>query len=404
MNYIRSYFISFIVLISSIGTVNWFIDPFGMYWSPVIAGVNEIKPEAGTRSRISKAYQVDKVAPQILIVGNSRVEMGLDPNSKIFAGKRVYNQGMPGAHLIMQVDYAIDAIENNHSIEHVIMGVDFLDFLVNSQQLNSEHQQQNETIRARYQFRLSTLDASANKYSYQGLKEKLAMIFSLDALTASIQTLSKQNATTSSISALGFNSADSYKTIMQTEGIKPLFSQKLNEISARLNSDLVIKTQKDLPYSPKFSHLGRLISTASQHNIKLTLFINPYHYSYLHTLADKGQWQNFMLWKQLVQQYIASQSSSIALWDFSGFNEVINEAVPLDKPKSYMQWFWEPAHYKRELGERMLATLLLDKNDIKFGQRLTETSLAEATNQEARALNNTSNQWQKLKNQLGLAQ
>lgn len=404
MNYIRSYFISFVVLISGIGTFNWFIDPFGMYWSPIITSVNEVKPEAGTRSRIAKAYQVHKAAPQILIVGNSRVEMGLDPNSSAFSGKQVYNQGMPGAHLIMQVDYAIDAIEKNQSIEQVIMGVDFLDFLLNAQQLSSNHQQQNETIRARYQFRLSISDSSTSAYTYQRLKEKLAMVFSLDALAASIQTIAKQNATASSITALGFNTADSYRDIMQTEGIQPLFSQKLNEISTRLNSDLVIRTQKGIPYSPKFSHLGRLIATASKHNIKLTLFINPYHYSYLHTLADKGQWQNFMLWKQLLQHYIASQNSTVALWDFSSFNEVINEAVPLDKPKSYMQWFWEPAHYKRELGERMLATLLLNKKDIEFGRLLTEASLVETTNKDMPALDNTSNQWQTLKSQLSLTQ
>ena len=135
MKYISTYFTSFAIVLFSIATFNWFIDPFGMFWSPQVERVNLVKPEAGKRSRITKAYQVNEIKPDILIVGNSRVEMGLNPNNNNFNGKVVYNQGMPGASVAMQVDYALDAMANNDTIEQLFVGVDFLDFLLSKKQV-----------------------------------------------------------------------------------------------------------------------------------------------------------------------------------------------------------------------------------------------------------------------------
>jgi hypothetical protein len=48
----------------------------------------------------------------------------------------------------------------------------------------------------------------------------------------------------------------------------------------------------------------------------------------------------------------------VRLWDFSGFDAVSTEPVPtLVKRKVDMLWFWEPAHFKRAVGERILAAI-----------------------------------------------
>lgn len=387
-------------MLLSIALFNWFIDPFGMYWSPQVEGVNTVKSEAGKRSRISKVYQVNKINPQILIVGNSRVEMGLNPDNKHFAGKAVYNQGIPGASVAMQVDYAIDAIANNNSIEQLLVGVDFLDFLLTEQQVTNFNTELKSKPKANYTFRLSSQDSDYDLANLFRLKEKMAMIFSLDALSASMNTIFKQNSMVNSINSHGFNYALSYIEIMNTEGITPLFKQKLQEISARLTNKVwKIKAQKSFPFSPTFSHLGRLITFAKQHDIKLTFFINPYHYSYLHTLADNNQWQNFELWKQTLVQYLnTTQVDGFTLWDFSGNNKYVNEKVPLATPKKLMQWFWEPAHYREELGNKMLSTMLTnqDKKKQTFGINLIPTTIKVQLKVNQSNLQKSEPAWQKL--------
>jgi hypothetical protein len=401
MKYMSTYFISFSAVILVIAVFNWFIDPFGMYWSPQVENVNQVKPEAGTRSRITKAYQVNSIKPQVLIVGNSRVEMGLDPTNKHFKNRTVYNQGMPGAGISMQIDYAIDAINNNDTIELLLIGVDFLDFLIDTEEIakfKAQHKSE-----ANYIFRLTSQDKD-DFSSVARFKEKLAILFSLDTFSASISTLFRQSAMVSSITPCGFNSALSYVPTINSEGIKPLFRQKLQEISTRLASKhWNIKAKDTPPYSPNFAHLGRLIEVTQSKNIDVKFFINPYHASYLHTIVENNQWGNFQLWKQTLVQYLNQiQGNDYALWDFSGASRFINEAVPLSNPKTQMQWFWEPAHYRKELGDIMLMNLFTERHDKhdSFGQQLTLNNITDLLKQDKKSLQKHLGEWKGL--QLGL--
>lgn len=404
MKYISTYFTSFAIVLFSIAIFNWFIDPFGMFWSPQIERVNLVKPEAGKRSRITKAYQVNEIKPEILIVGNSRVEMGLNPNNNNFNGKVVYNQGMPGASVAMQVDYALDAIANNDTIEQLFVGVDFLDFLLSEKQALNFKTKNNSLGKTKYNFRLVSQDNS-NLASIARLKEKLTMMFSLDAFSASISTIFQQKSMSSSLNPLGFNNALSYVSIMNSEGIKPLFKQKLHEISTRLTSKpWVIKVQETAPYSPIFAHLGRLIKVAKEKQVNITFFINPYHFSYLHTLYDNNQWSNFQVWKKTLVNYLsAMQGEGFILWDFSGQSNFVNEAVALTNPKQQMQWFWEPAHYKKELGNSILSSLINKfPEHVDFGEKLTLNNIDNINTKEYRRLKEHSSEWQQLKKQLNL--
>jgi len=403
MKYITLYFTSFVILLSSIAAFNWFIDPFAMYWSPRVSFLNQIKPESGTRTRITKAYQIKNIDPEILIVGNSRVEMGLSPKSHIFQSQTVYNQGMPGSHLVMQTDFAIDAIKQSQNIKHLLIGVDFLDFLVTKEQLSHKNNLLDRNIKASYRFRLESFDAEVKHAKISRLKEKLSLIFSLDAFSASVSTIIKQNSLASSIDELGFNSAQSYVQIMKTEGIKPLFTQKLQEISTRLEAPLFITSPKQSFYSPRFKHLTSLIDEAKNKNIKITLFINPYHYSYLHSLAEQDQWSNFLTWKKQLASFIYQTSySNMTLWDFSGFNKIINEKVPLASPKSAMSWFWEPAHYRKELGDKMLAVMLSKSKPAiaDFGRELSLQNINSHIQEDEIEFQQSLISWQQLKKDL----
>ena len=393
MTYLKKVSVSFLLAISFIGIFNWFVDPYGMHWSPKIERVNLIKTEAGNRSRVSKVYQVDKIKPSTLIVGNSRAEMGINPQHPLLKNGGAYNQAIPGAGIEMQVDYAINALEANPSINKILMSVDFLDFLIDSDK------KPNLTPNLpNYAFRLQQFDKLIEHSGFKRAKELSGFIFSLDAFESSLTTLARQSSNVSSINEYGFNSGNTYVEIMKTEGLKPLFQQKLNEVSLRLKKSLVVKIKEVPPYSPKFSKLSELIEYIQSKGIQLILFINPYHYSYLHLIHDNEQFDNFLLWKELLVNFLALKTNqNYTIWDFSNINAIINEKVPLDTPKTHMKWFWEPAHYKEELGDKMLSVMLLNKHGrYPLGKNINTSNIRNINNQDKSNLTTTTSQWQHL--------
>ncbi len=400
MRYLTVMFSIFLTVLVAIASFNWFIDPFAMYWSPQVDGINSVKPEAEKRSRISKAYRIEDVHPQILIVGNSRVEMGLDPNNAVFKGQRVYNQGIPGATIRMQVDYAINAINTEPELTSILMSVDFLDFLLNDNDIDLL--KVNDNAINSYDFRLIQPDDNKIFAQFERLKEKASLIFSLDALVASFKTITSQESLVNHINTEGFNSANLYLSILKTEGIIPLFNKKLTSVTQRLtNQSLGIIAQNTYPYSINFQNLGRLITTAHKKNIQVTFFINPYHFSYLHTLAENKQWDNFNVWKKtLVKYFQNNQDNKVTLWDFSLFNSVINEEVPITNPNQQMKWFWEPAHYKKELGNIMLKQMDFQNNQSNIGIKLNQSNIEQVIQQGDEGLINSQAQWEVLKNDI----
>ena len=75
--------------------------------------------------------------------------------------------------------------------------------------------------------------------------------------------------------------------------------------------------------------------------------------------------------RQLVDKL--KQGEAVKLWDFSGDVAYRRETVP--EPGAAgppLDWFWEPAHYRRELGDLMLQSMLQDSCDLPtgFGVRL----------------------------------
>jgi hypothetical protein len=60
-------------------------------------------------------------------------------------------------------------------------------------------------------------------------------------------------------------------------------------------------------------------------------------------------------------------------WNFSGDSAYIHEVVPPRGVKSGpLHWFWEPSHYRRQLGNLMIEAMLADGCGTQdaFGARL----------------------------------
>jgi hypothetical protein len=91
-----------------------------------------------------------------------------------------------------------------------------------------------------------------------------------------------------------------------------------------------------------------------------------------------GRWALFEEWKRQLADIAAE--FSVPLWDFNAVDSYSTESPPAAHDRrSMLRWFWEPAHYRRELGDLMLGTML-DREcgpsgAGRFGVRLTPVSL-----------------------------
>lgn len=357
--YILRALVGAVLTLLAVGTANWRIDPYGIFGAHQVSGLNVLKPFAGDRGRIAKLYQVQRMKPRGLVIGNSRPEMGLDPDHACWPGsvRPVYNIALPGLSVYRQVRYAQHAIAVG-TVSSLVMGLDFLDFLVPPGRGGDPRQWPIEALEAR----TLLTDANGQKqigFDIQKAKDYSKAALSLDALIHSVGTVWRQSSRFNSTrTAAGFNPADGfYIPIVQSEGTEVLFAQKNRLVMKILTARRWAIYQGPTSWSTEFEAVQRMLRQSRDKGIQVKLFINPYHAEYLASIDIAGLWPLFEEWKRRLLT-IASEEGNVPLWDFSAFDQFSTEPViSLAKTGEGLKWFWEPAHYRKELGDIMLANL-----------------------------------------------
>ena len=60
------------LLLFFVSIFNWVINPYDIFLSPGIEGLNQYKSETGRHTRLSKVYQVERVKPDVILLASSR--------------------------------------------------------------------------------------------------------------------------------------------------------------------------------------------------------------------------------------------------------------------------------------------------------------------------------------------
>lgn len=337
---------------------NYLIDPYGLFGTPRIDGINALKPAAPERVRVSKPYMAKAAAAHTVIGGNSRPELGIDPQSPCWSAEQrpVFNIGIPGASFYMQTQYVKHAVAAG-ATRRVFMGVDFLDFLIDT---NRQQHQRDWTILAQgYAGRLDIAgeNVSDSRRLIQRAQDHLNSLLSLEAVSDSIYTLTRQRTHFSSDRrADGFNPAREYQFIIRNEGQHVLFAQKNRELARTLSRPNLGLFNYGTDNSEAFEALKGFLAWTAANDVEVTLFINPYHVHYLSLIELSGNWPLFEQWKRTLVR-IAGEHDEV-LWDFNTVDAYSTEMPPAAGERhTAMQWYWEPAHYKATLGELMIAQM-----------------------------------------------
>ena len=375
-------------MVATVAVVNLIVDPYGIFRMAEPPGTNSVKPAAGSRGAMAKAYQVTHVLPRGLILGNSRMEVGFDPADPTWPveARPVYNLALPGTGTSTSLRYlrhTLAALEQagRPKPRMLVWGVDFIDFLVDAD--HSPHVMQSDEESSRL---LNNPDGSLNAARWvKQVRDYGEATFTLSAFVDSIETLANQeNRYAKDLTSLGFNPMRDYVKITADEGYWGVFHQKdIENIKAFQRRPKSIY-EKELHSSGPLRDFQEIINICRKNNVSLHLMIYPYHAHFLETMRITGHWSAFEDWKREITRLVYqearhNQSSPFPLWDFSGAHRVSMEKIPEKTNKLYeMKWYWEAGHFKSGLGRELLKRMMGHQgSDRTLGVILTPENIEE---------------------------
>jgi hypothetical protein len=361
--FLRTWLLGTLLAMAGVAGFAALVDPYGMFDSPRWEGFNAKKPAAENRSHVVKPYAVARREPAVLILGNSRPEMGLDPEHPCIAAVGpAYSLTLPGASLYQQARYLQHALAF-HTPKVVLFGVDFLDFLVKPDSDADPYRW--PPYFGSFEARLAVTAEGAPTPGRLGAKlaDYRDALLSLTAFSDAIKTIATQKLSLSSTrTPEGFNPAIGMPAMIAAEGQHVFFAQKEQEVMQLLVGSDLAMFQGDDDWSTVFTALEHVIRMTRERGIRLILFINPYHARYLGVIDQAGYAERLKRWKARVRQLASAHD--LEFWDFARINAFTSEPPPPPgDTETVLRWFWEPAHYRRELGNMMLEQMLCGDAD-----------------------------------------
>jgi hypothetical protein len=330
------------------------IDPYRLYQVVRLPGFNALRPALEHDQEEIKLTLARKAGANAVVMGNSRAELGLDPAGMRDGADTVvpYNLAISGS----SISTSRSELSYLHSVgatpRRIILGVEFLDFMVNGTAQPAAAQPPSSPVNVK------------NGYPVDRFKWKFDTLFSLTSLGDSVTTLRvQQGQEVPIITPDGFNPMRDYARYAREEGYYAIFRQRAEEYAGTFVGkphDLVLARTGS---SPAIDDLQAMIALAGKQGVTLQLMIYPYHAQMLAMFEQAGLWPVFEAWKQMLAQQVAKAQRDypgmrIELWDFSGFSAMQCEPIPArDDKRTSTRWYWEAGHFKKSLGDLMMARM-----------------------------------------------
>jgi hypothetical protein len=340
----RSYCVTWlfgvVLLIFVIGAFNALVDPYLVIGTPRLAGLNAAKPEAATHTQLAKDYLIGRIKPAGLLLGTSKVDLGIDPESPFWPdnARPVFNYGVPGTSIRGNLADLRRAVTLG-TVRRVLVVLEFGDFMQPPAK-KPVSLPTTTTLKRMHDIVLATL--------------------SLDALRASIGTvIAQHHAAPIDLSQDGATNDQGFRNIVRADGYQTLFLQKDTENAERLaRLAASLRAWPDAPLA-NLDAVEEIIALCQMHGIALDFALPPVHADLLVQMDRAGLWSRYQDVKTGLTRLVAAKGgNAVRLWDFSGFDTVSTEPVPsLAERRVDMFGFWEPVHFKRAVGEKMLAAI-----------------------------------------------
>ena len=343
-----------LLLLVGAGIFNLAVDPFDVFGVRRIDGFNATKPQASDHTFLAKSHQLARQRPATIVLGSSRPDIAIDPYSKIWPAEfmPVFNFGIPGNEL-----FGIGRnLEQAAATGRVKFALIFLEA---------------EAILSANPSNLPWTPPTPFENARDALKSTLTM----SALGASLATvLTQRQPDNPDLNERGATSEAGFRGEVRIDGYGELFTQKNDWYltQARQAARRWVGQEEQLfgPESPSFLRVREMLGLCRSRNIKPILILAPSHADRLETFAALGLWPAI----ETIKRGLASLGDEAEVWDFMGYDPQTTEAVPRRGDfAGQVQWFWEPAHFKRALGDLILRRIFGEPDD--FGVQLTPVTI-----------------------------
>lgn len=359
----RSFLISFAatsaVLLTGMAGLNVAIDPYTTWGSRLFPGVYVV-----ATTRVGKGEVLHRYTGDTVLVGNSRVMLGIRDQGARAASAPACNLGVSGASYGELQEILRQSLDKP-SLRRILLFVDYHTF-------RDEHE-------FRESFAMSRFNPNKN-----GFDHVCDLLLNYHA------------------------SEDSFQKIGEIlKGAPPQYTftacpipevmtakQPLPDRTERILRVIAGSNKSGFHYSPAaVEQLRPLMAQCLKQKVELTFVINPLHATVLESVWRSGLQPDYENWMRHLTRVVEEESAGqVALWDFSGFHRYTTEPLfqPDGTPSTELAWFWEPSHYTVALGDRMMARIHGEKGaDPDFGIKLTTIRLEE----RLQALSRQHEQW-----------
>lgn len=355
--YLRWMFAPLFVLLATVGAFNALIDPLGIFGSPRVADLNARKPYLDHHRELTRWQAARRLCTDTAIFGNSRAEIGFDPEHPAFAahGLSAFNHAIPGTSASLALQQLGWLQRAGCAPKTVILGVEFFDFLNHGE-------------------RSPALPSELPPAPSTDGRVIAETVLSIAGLRDSLKTLALQHASHPAIlTERGFNPLLNYIPEVESNGHYMLFRQRANEnrrIWSRKGSYLhPLDGGPSIDQQAVDAFLARAVTSGGTVNV----VIYPYHAEIRMMQERMGMGGLVADWKKLIVA-TAARYPGVKVWDFSGIAPETLEAIPAPGDhKTHLQYYWEAGHFKKALGDKAIARMLGENNG--FGVNLNSDNV-----------------------------
>ena len=343
--YLRRVALFGLALVALLAAFNLFVDPYGNFDVPRIAGVNGRALGFNRQPLLAKFLAVSRVQPASIILGNSRPESAYDPAYPGFAARPAYNLAVGGAGLGQIRRYYLEALATGH-LRQVLLATDFSMFDAS----------QESAQRVPEVFML-TDDSGRNAGAGRKWERVAFTLLSGAASGDSWWSLRRQRDPVVEYSPSGLRDVTEDERKVEREGGHRSASLLTESAFLATNFRDVASPRFRDGYQALLGEFRELVAVSAQRGIRLDVVINPVHARLTYVYAAAGLWPAYEQWKRDLVAGVANAGGSVALWDFSGVSACTSEQMPPEgDAKTKMRWYRESGHFSPSLG-----TLVLDR-------------------------------------------
>lgn len=314
------------LLLSLTMVFNYIIDPYSVFNTMQIDGINKIKNNTMS-SQITKFYTAKRSDAKVLLIGTSRTEHINPEFLQRYTNDKIYNLGLPGSGVDVQkknIEYFIE----KRNISMIIIGLDFFSF--NPKNIDQE------------------AESRSSRYQDDYLSDYLDSLLSIKTLKKSIKTL-KDNIKNEHLGidyTNGWRNYENDYNLIKKYGnshIERKVVEQIKDYSSKIYNFNYPPFKEPSSISKPLNELKEIVQLCKENNVKLYMFISPLYSEITDLIYKRGYNETYTYWKKELSKYEN-------IYDFSGYNSITTN----------LSNYVDGSHYQTKLAPLMFAKIFND--------------------------------------------